>query len=83
MWGRRERTRTREIDEKEDVNLKVKKEQIGELFQRRSAHLKHTVSHTHTHKPQYIIQNNSHVKAQILLLLKEVVQDVLSDKVWV
>lgn len=27
--------------------------------------------------------NNSHVKAQVLLLLKEVVQDVLPDKVWV
>lgn len=28
-------------------------------------------------------RNNSHVEAQVLLLLKEVVQDVLSDKVWV
>lgn len=28
-------------------------------------------------------RDNSHVKAQVLLLLKEVVQDVLSDKVWV
>lgn len=27
--------------------------------------------------------NNSHVKAQILLLLEEIVQDVLSHKVWV
>lgn len=31
----------------------------------------------------HIKRNNSHVKAQVLLLLKEVVQDVLSDKVWV
>lgn len=30
-----------------------------------------------------IKRNNSHVKAQVLLLLKEVVQDVLPDKVWV
>lgn len=30
-----------------------------------------------------IKQNNSHVKAQVLLLLKEVVQNVLPDKVWV
>lgn len=28
-------------------------------------------------------QNNSHIEAQVLLLLKEVVQDVLSDKVRV
>ena len=27
--------------------------------------------------------SNSHIKAQVLLLLKEVVQDVLPDKVWV
>jgi len=27
--------------------------------------------------------NNSHVKAKILFLLKEIVQDVLSHKVWV
>lgn len=30
-----------------------------------------------------IKRNNSHVKAQVLLLLKEVVQDEFSDKVWV
>lgn len=28
-------------------------------------------------------EKHSHVKAQVLLLLKEVVQDVLPDKVWV
>lgn len=27
--------------------------------------------------------NNSHVKAQVLLLLKEVVQDELPDEIWV
>lgn len=37
----------------------------------------------HVPSEDHIKWNNSHVKAQVLLLLKEVVQDVLSDKVWV
>lgn len=31
----------------------------------------------------WIRGNNSHVKAQVLLLLKEVVQDELPDEIWV
>lgn len=56
-------------------------------WRKRVACMKHT--HIHTHTPRsvasenYIKQNNSHVKAQVLLLLKEVVQDVLPDEVWV
>ena len=46
-----------------------------------------STSETHTPRcvssEDRIKQNNSHVKAQVLLLLKEVVQDVLPDKVWV
>lgn len=44
----------------------------------RGRHLPRRVS-----SEDHIKRNNSHVKTQVLLLLKEVVQDVLSDKVWV
>lgn len=58
----------------------MKKEPIEGL--ERTEHLKHTPWYVSSES--WIRQKkNSHVKAQVLLLLKEVVQDVLPDKVWV
>lgn len=66
-----------ERDEREDVKLVVETEgRVGAPGQNRAA--PRCVS-----SEDQLRWNNSHVKAQVLLLLKEVVQDVLSDKVWV
>lgn len=66
------------MDEREDVKLVVEtKGRVGALGQNRAAPQRCASSE------DKLKQNNSHVKAQVLLLLKEVVQDVLSDKVWV